>query len=225
MATTIEATPEQAASTKEDEAVACMVATLGGAINTDDPQRAIAAYLLVSAPPEIHDDPTEAAAIANELAQMIIDAAPTPDGVSLSGYEPRVVDLQFSDGVVGRGGYARELMFRARYAVNAIKRIAKAALGGKRQEQTAKERAHFEAHKQAAKHREQALGALDDAAARYGPVLGWYAVDDSSVTAECKAASGSNFDIGNPPKIGLPGLVHPRCRCHAGPKHPNGEML
>lgn len=55
--------------------------------------------------------------------------------------------------------------------------------------------------------------------------LGWYAVLDKKTSPECRAANGKNFDPLQPPAIGLPGTVHPRCRCVPGPPHPTNERV
>jgi hypothetical protein len=46
-------------------------------------------------------------------------------------------------------------------------------------------------------------------------LLGWRARMDSHTTAECAQANGRNFDPSRIPGIGLPGTVHPNCRCRA----------
>lgn len=49
------------------------------------------------------------------------------------------------------------------------------------------------------------------------PMLGWRAVIDANTTAACRWANGRNFRADRIPVIGLPGSVHPRCRCTSGP--------
>lgn len=53
-------------------------------------------------------------------------------------------------------------------------------------------------------------------------LLGWYATMDDRTSAECKKANGRNFDPVRIPPIGLPGTVHPHCRCRPGPPFPVG---
>lgn len=55
--------------------------------------------------------------------------------------------------------------------------------------------------------------------------LGWYTVLDKRTSPECRAADGKNFDPLQPPTIGLPGTVHPRCRCLPGPPHPTNQRV
>ncbi len=49
------------------------------------------------------------------------------------------------------------------------------------------------------------------------PLLGWRAVLDDRTTPECRWADGKNFRADQIPAIGIPGSVHPRCRCTSGP--------
>lgn len=57
------------------------------------------------------------------------------------------------------------------------------------------------------------------------PLLGWRAVVDDRTTPECKWANGRNFRADRIPVIGLPGGVHPRCRCVAGPPIKGAPMI
>lgn len=54
-------------------------------------------------------------------------------------------------------------------------------------------------------------------------LLGWYAVMDERTSAECRRANGRNFDPTKIPPIGLPGTVHPHCRCKPGPPFPSSD--
>ncbi len=49
------------------------------------------------------------------------------------------------------------------------------------------------------------------------PLLGWRSVIDNRTTPECAWANGRNFRADRLPVIGIPGGVHPRCRCTSGP--------
>ena len=57
------------------------------------------------------------------------------------------------------------------------------------------------------------------------PLLGWRAVLDQRTTPECAWANGQNFRADRMPIIGLPGSVHPRCRCTSGPAIPNAPLI
>lgn len=56
-------------------------------------------------------------------------------------------------------------------------------------------------------------------------LLGWRSVMDQNTTPECADANGKNFKAMEMPDIGLPGTVHPRCRCAAGPPIPGAPLL
>jgi SPP1 gp7 family putative phage head morphogenesis protein len=57
------------------------------------------------------------------------------------------------------------------------------------------------------------------------PLLGWRAVIDARTTPECSWANGQNFRADKMPVIGLPGSVHPRCRCTSGPSIPGAPLI
>jgi uncharacterized protein with gpF-like domain len=56
-------------------------------------------------------------------------------------------------------------------------------------------------------------------------VLGWYSVRDERTTWDCLVRHGKNFHVSEPPGGMLPGSVHPRCRCSAGPPHPGARII
>lgn len=217
-----------------DEAVlARMVAILAGKIHQDDPERAYAACLLFYAPEDLVEElPEVATEIALDVARRSLTDLPTPQGVP-DPPEPQkplegnlaslTADLAFTDGIAGRGGFARELITRARQGANAMARLA-ARKGGWRAALT-KEAANFLSHRRAQKAREQKLGVIDDAVARWGTLLSWRAVLDEGTTAECREAHGKNFSVTDPPAIGFPGLVHINCRCVPGPPTYSGERI
>ncbi len=57
------------------------------------------------------------------------------------------------------------------------------------------------------------------------PLLGWRAVLDDRTTPECRWANGQNFRADRMPIIGIPGSVHPRCRCTAGPAIKGASLI
>ena len=79
------------------------------------------------------------------------------------------------------------------------------------------ERRWYDAHLAASRKRADAGAAVDNAAAKYGTLLGWKAVLDKATTPGCRKASGSNFRVDDPPVIegspAFPGSAHPHCRC------------
>jgi hypothetical protein len=84
---------------------------------------------------------------------------------------------------------------------------------------------YFRQHYEANQQRIIAASAVDGAVFRWGPVLGWKAVNDSRTSAECKAADGKNFLASSPPAIGYPGTVHPHCRCYPVPPFRGAALL
>lgn len=88
-----------------------------------------------------------------------------------------------------------------------------------------RERRYLEQHRAAQANRRRAARAVDAAAARYGEVLGWVSVRDNRTTWDCLRLHGKNFHVADPPGGHLPGSVHPRCRCTAGPPHPGARII
>lgn len=106
--------------------------------------------------------------------------------------------------------------FRAWYLVNAARRIDAALTSGKSLEDAAaRERVYTRAHYAAQARRRMAARNVDAVAAASGPVLEWKAVLDSRTTPDCALADGHWFRATDIPLIGVPGAVHPRCRCQA----------
>lgn len=113
-------------------------------------------------------------------------------------------------GVVGR---------RAMYILAAVRRLGR---GGSAKA----ERTLFKAHLAAEKRRYEAARAVDAAAAKWGPVLGWWSERDDRTTPACFAAHGANFSALRPPAIGWPGTIHAgQCRCKPVAPWPGGDML
>lgn len=140
----------------------------------------------------------------------------------------------------GTGRKARSAQFRqnvarrALYLVSAIRRVSTAATdprGGRFgvsagpgdsqrlqlvREAVEREKGYLKQHLDAVAKRTDAAKAVDLAAATWGLLLGWHAVIDSRTSPDCRAAHRTNFEVGQMPKIGYPGTVHPSCRCRAG---------
>lgn len=123
---------------------------------------------------------------------------------------------------------------RASYVLAAYRRVLRSiqhamARGASLEEATAaaesQERTYFSQHVRADAQRVVAASKIDALAEQYGPVLGWYAVNDQRTTSECRAASGKNFSALVPPAIGWPGIVHVHCRCQPGKPHRGARML
>ena len=106
----------------------------------------------------------------------------------------------------------QDALFRARYLEAAAKRLE---AGGSLEQ----EKAYAAQHVAAQRGRQVAADAVQAQAQAHGPRLGWYAVLDKATDPVCRAANGHDFEVSSPPKIGLPGAVHPACRCKAGAPH------
>lgn len=134
--------------------------------------------------------------------------------------------------------YEQNMVRRASYLAAASRRMTSAArMGPEAQARAvAVERRYLEQHLAADAGRMAAARAVGATArqivkkARRDPVgstwnglLGWYAVMDDDTSAECRKAHGRNFDPTRIPPIGLPGTVHPRCRCRPGPPFPSSD--
>jgi hypothetical protein len=123
---------------------------------------------------------------------------------------------------------------RAQFAVSSARRLTSSILTARSRGGTARsaiasampaERRYFGQHIEAAWTRARAAAQVDSAYQAYGPLLGWYSVNDSRTSAECRAANRGNFFVDAPPAIGWPGSVHPHCRCYPGVPVPGGRML
>lgn len=123
---------------------------------------------------------------------------------------------------------------RAQYVVAATKRIQAAvaearAKGVPEDEAFAaaldQEQRYYELHLSAMQNRADAAARTDLAARKYGKILGWLAKNDDRTSAECAAASGKNYYASHMPDIGLPGAVHPSCRCRPVAPWPGGKLL
>lgn len=125
-------------------------------------------------------------------------------------------------GTAARAIQRQELYYRAAYLANATRRInAKLDAGLVLRDATAAERTYYASHELARRNRQNAAKAVDAMADIHGETLGWWAHEDDRTTPECRAADGSNFIVGQMPRIGYPGMPHGgTCRCKPGPRHP-----
>jgi hypothetical protein len=143
---------------------------------------------------------------------------------------PKMIGLGAAQVDVIRLNQLREAAFVEAAAKRMLQQINDdLARGLSREEAVAKatrlEQLYFNQHVLAQQQRMQAANRIDGLAQQYGPVLGWYDVEDAKTTPECRAAAGKNFSALTPPIIGWPGIVHMNCRCYPGPPYANGAML
>ena len=125
------------------------------------------------------------------------------------------------------------LIRRAQFMVNSSRRfnevLARVAAGGadprELLQQMALERRWYGQHQEAVWNRMQAAAVVDSRVMDYGPLLGWYAVNDRKTSLECRKANRHNFRADDMPAIGFPGAVHPHCRCWPGPPIRGAALL
>jgi len=199
------------------------------------------------APQQPQDDDTAAdaaliAAIVAALATYTTAAALTGalkapfkaagiSGAALSAAAALVVSAP-QDAVKATGPASRQVMRtnllrRAQFVLAAARRTQQAVKAARSQDQPVMaairdaltiEKQYLSQHVAANAGRVEAASAVDAAAAKHGPLLGWLAVKDSHTTAECRGASGKNFRADRPPvlsdgTVAFPGTVHVHCRC------------
>jgi hypothetical protein len=123
---------------------------------------------------------------------------------------------------------------RAQYVVAAAKRVLGAARDARAKGESVKdafrdalatERRYYLMHLAAMKNRANAAAETDKAAAKYGNLLGWKAKMDDRTSVECRIANGQNYYASSIPDIGIPGAVHPSCRCKPVRPWPGGKLL
>lgn len=118
---------------------------------------------------------------------------------------------------------ADEPLMRARYIVNAARRLTRALIDGQLPAATRAEKRYLVAHVNAGRNRRAAAKRLDQLAERSGPWLKWNTRRDNRVTLDCRRLDGVVFTIDNPPAV--PGAVHPTCRCYATAADPGDLTL
>lgn len=183
-----------------------------------------------------------------QSAQVMMDALSAMPDVAAEGIKllftiPQVRALvrihpQAGAHAVVQATYRLNLMRRAAYLTAAAHRMSTAAQRGPTDQARALvvERRYLQQHLAADAGR-MASARVVAATARqlykraqrgeagftWNGLLGWYAVMDEQTSAECRKANGRNFDPTQIPPIGLPGTVHPHCRCRPGPPFPGSE--
>lgn len=112
---------------------------------------------------------------------------------------------------------AREPLMRARYLLNASKRLTRALQEGRFTPALARERTYLAAHLNAQAKRAKVADDYDRAATRTRTGrLRWVARLDDRTSPDCRARHGDTWPLDDPP-YPPPGAVHLQCRCRARP--------
>lgn len=165
--------------------------------------------------------PASMAAFATSvLAPLGISAEAAQKAIGLISPHAEAADVRAIGQAAGWVEQTR-IVRHAAYALNAGRRLTADPSASS----LASEQRHLRAHLNAERGRRAAAIRIDSATAVYGPVLGWYAIRDDRTDPICRAASGKNFRPVPPPAIGMPGAVHPFCRCSPGPPHEGAEVM
>ena len=155
----------------------------------------------------------------------------------LAGLASREIELPDlglgAEGPMQRHEKAQARVWRAIYTLGAAQRLSEASDVSHAE---TVERGYFARHIAAEERRDRAAALVDITARLLGdrseeqpdatvPLLGWRAVVDARTTPECLWANGQNYRADRIPAIGLPGAVHPRCRCTSGPPIMGAPLL
>lgn len=137
-------------------------------------------------------------------------------------------------GAAGRAAQRQAALYRAAYVLAAARRVeaarAKAQATGGNQgdaidQAMSAEDQYYAQQRAAEQNRGKAAADTDFAAAMFGPTLRWVATLDERTSRECRVAHGGTYTAAAPPAIGLPGSVHPHCRCRPGPAIPGAVSV
>lgn len=164
---------------------------------------------------------------------FLLRGLPGAPDASVSRAVARLVagDLPSLPGRTGvlRRAYVDNLLYRAYYALTALRRVTGALGEGEElRDALSKEAAYFEAHKAASKQRERGARLNDAAAERFGPLLSWVHLGTAKTHRPSHlSAHGKNYLVDRPPEStdgALPAMA-PHCDCIAGPPIPGAELL
>lgn len=125
-----------------------------------------------------------------------------------------------------------DIYFRAAYIANAAHRMQRSMNQGATQvEALRREAPYYRMHEEARRGRLRAAAQVQTAAKMYGQpddrgtLVGWYLNPLLKNEVECITANGRNFYAEEGTTIGLPGSVHNRCGCYAGPPHSGAGLV
>lgn len=195
------------APAEEDIALAIALILAGQAAQGVDPAVAVAAVL------RLLPDLGELDDVSAPVSRLVLQAVPRERGGSEA--ERRA----------SRGN----LSYRAHYAIEAVKRLARKVGSGESLADAFKgERHHFRSHLEASADRVAGARMNDAAASRWGPVLSWVHTGRTHTHRPSHvAANGANYDIRRPPQQTegmLPGQAR-HCDCVPGPPRQGARTL
>ncbi len=209
-------TPPQEANADYGRVVALIAAILAGEIVVANVAATIAALLLRLVPNFFAALPEFAAKAAAVLVGLMLASIRRGRSVPSSATAPR------GSAVVLMA--LEELGYRARWAANAINRIADAE---DKQKAVEDERRHFALHLATSEKRREGRLINAAAASTYGPLLSWH---HGPVTARSRPhhvkADGANYRIDSIPEEtgAFPGVL-PHCKCYPGPPIPGARVM
>lgn len=208
--------PEQAsgAATEEEIAFAIALILAGEAPLPQgvDPAVAVAAVLrLLPSLPALDDD------VSTPVARLVVRAI------------PQQASPERPASLAETRASRANLSYRAHYAIEADKRLAKKVLSGESVTDAFKgERRHFRAHLEASLDRVAGARMNDAAVERWGNILSWIDTGRAHTHRPSHlAADGANYDVRRPPVATdgmLPGQA-PHCDCVPGPPKRSARML
>ncbi len=208
-------TPPQEADADYGRVVALIAAILAGEIVVANVAATIAALLLRLVPDFLAELPEFAAKTAAVLVGLMLASNARGSAV------PSITDSRRAVGVLVA---LDELGYRARWAANAISRIAGVE---DKQKALKDERRYFALHFATSEKRRQGRLLNAAAAATYGPLLSWHhgPVTERSRPHHVKA-DGANYRVDSiPEETGALPSVLPNCKCYPGPPIPGARVM
>lgn len=195
-------------------------------------------------------DETSEQHVARQIALVLAGVVVLPSGVSLAAaiavllrLLPGAPDVNVTEAVArlvvqdqaklpsrseGTTAASRSnVAYRAHYAIEATKRIARdVAEGESLRDAIVAERPNLARHLEASRRRSAGVRLVEAAAELHGPVLGWVHGHPNEPRPTHEAADGQNFRADSVPTStgAYPGVL-PGCTCTVAPPFVNGRML
>lgn len=210
--------PRKSSYSPREVAAASAIATLFAGGSTAATVSSIASILLPLVPSSLVSRPDDAASVVELVARQTVQQPPDASRVAIAGPIERAMTTE-------------RLLYRGFYAVAALRRVSKGALGGPDELRQAvrRERGYFLGHREQSDRRVVGGRSVDAARELYGVELGWYHLNPTmDPRPHHLRAHGKNFraDVLVPPiSTGAWPGVENNCGCVAGPPHVDGELM